>query len=68
MMTIRQWSKLGALSTGFLLLLAYQNFTPSNLNAAATCSASKIAEILAPASEACPETAYRHIIMRFLLY
>lgn len=51
-MSIRQWSKLGALSAGFVLLLAYQNFTPSNLNSAAACSDSKIAEILTPATEA----------------
>lgn len=50
-MSIRQWSKIGVLSAGFVLLLAYQNFTPSNLSSAA-CDANKLAEILAPATEA----------------
>lgn len=51
-MPIRQWSKLGAVSAGFVLLFAYQNFTPSNLKSVAPCGDSKIAEILAPATEA----------------
>lgn len=49
-MAMNSLLKLGAICSGAILLFAYQNFTPSNVTAARTCSAAKINEILAGAT------------------
>ncbi|AHZ86371.1 hypothetical protein Bb109J_c1030 [Bdellovibrio bacteriovorus] len=49
MLNFRYLHKLAAICGGSVLLFAFQNFTPSNLNSRA-CSEAKINEILAPAT------------------